>query len=868
MVTFSKPKLCLKAALLAGSMLAATASAFAQDTQPVDEIVVRGRNIPDPQRNTSEIVSVLRAEDLKRAADTNAALALTRLSGLSVVNGRFVYVRGLGDRYSSALLNGSPLPSPEPLRRQVPLDLFPSNILESAVVQKTFSPDYPGEFGGGVINLKTLKTPDEGFLHAKIGTGANFHSTLKDGLVYEGTGSDWTTFGGSLRNIPDAIEAGLQTGKILDSANFTDAQLETFGESLVNSPFTVIQSQTQEPDFKGELSAGKTFSLTDAIDIGVVGVVGYDTQRRSFEAVRQVAIGSTVASDFIVDNTNWDTVLNGFLSATAKTDNHSVTLTGFLVRSTQKKAQIAEGNNASQPSGVDSLHREATAWYERQLASFQISGDHDFGPLAVQWRTSVAESRRDAPYERDITYTSTAAFPFYYQQIGINNKTVFSYLNDQIFSAGIDAQYTIPLSDYRDAVFSAGFAYSKSDRDYTNRQFAFEEPSSSVIPDSVRVSRPDFLFQPDNIGGNAFRFVEFTGRDNSYDAGLGVKAAYVAADVEILPLVHVSAGVRYEDASERVRTLNFYGATPFAPAVQLDNDYFLPGATVTWNFADDLLVRAGYSKTIARPQFRELAFSSYVDPETDRQYFGNPFLVDSKFNNYDLRLEYYFGRSQYVTFAGFYKDITNPIEEVVIPREDGDTTTRFINAPGAKLFGGEAEYRIKFEMPWDVPVIEDENWLFSVNYTYTHSEVNGTSELIASPLLLPNRVLVPASDFALDGTRLQGSPTHIVNAQFGWEAPHSQTTLLLGFVSNRIDRRGLGSLPNVIEKPGTIFDVVHKQDLVPLGGDHYLKLEISARNLLNARHQEFQLAPAPLGRTETNTYVYGRTVSVGLAVDF
>ena len=148
----------------------------AEESRTLQTVVVRGQFIPEPQRETSQVATFLSTEDLTRQGDANAALALTRLSGLSIVSGRFAYVRGLGDRYSSALLNGSPLPSPEPLRRTVPLDLFPSSVLAGAAVQKTFSANYPGEFGGGVIDLQTLRQPAENFLTVKAGISAGWRS--------------------------------------------------------------------------------------------------------------------------------------------------------------------------------------------------------------------------------------------------------------------------------------------------------------------------------------------------------------------------------------------------------------------------------------------------------------------------------------------------------------------------------------------------------------------------------------------------------------------------------------------------------------------------------------------------------------------
>ncbi|MEM9015147.1 MAG: TonB-dependent receptor plug domain-containing protein, partial [Pseudomonadota bacterium] len=240
--------------LLSTSMLCAPSLAFAQDPAPTDfavtdEIIVLGRNIPNPQRSTSQIASFLSEADLERTGDSNAALALTRLSGLSVVGGKFAFVRGLGDRYSTARLNGSPLPSPEPLRRTVPLNLFPSNILSGATVQKTFSTNYPGEFGGGIIDLTTVNEQVEPYLKLKAGIGLNTVSSVKDGIYVNGGDLDWLGYDDGIRDFPDGLRAAIDNGTLIES--LSPAEIETIGESLVNSPLSVIQRGTVGPDFNG-----------------------------------------------------------------------------------------------------------------------------------------------------------------------------------------------------------------------------------------------------------------------------------------------------------------------------------------------------------------------------------------------------------------------------------------------------------------------------------------------------------------------------------------------------------------------------------------------------------------------------------------
>ncbi len=174
-----------------------------------EEIVITGRNIPNVIRSTPEVVSVLSSADIARTGEGDIAGALQRVTGLSVVGGRFVYVRGLGERYSLALLNGSPLPSPEPLRRVVPLDIFPTSVIASSVVQKSYSVNYPGEFGGGVINLTTRSAPREPFLTIGASVGGDTETTLNLGYTYYGSDTDFTGFDDGTRDIPRGLRIQL-----------------------------------------------------------------------------------------------------------------------------------------------------------------------------------------------------------------------------------------------------------------------------------------------------------------------------------------------------------------------------------------------------------------------------------------------------------------------------------------------------------------------------------------------------------------------------------------------------------------------------------------------------------------------------------
>jgi outer membrane receptor protein involved in Fe transport len=269
-------------------------------------------------------------------------------------------------------------------------------------------------------------------------------------------------------------------------------------------------------------------------------------------------------------------------------------------------------------------------------------------------------------------------------------------------------------------VLSAGFDTARTDREYN--LYAFRFVGGNSLPDDVRVARPDFLFSPDNIDPSRFTLQEIATTEDSYTGELDVDAYYAQADVEFTDYMRASFGVRREEATQSVQTFDRFGNLG-AGVTDLENEYTLPAFTGTWTFADNLQLRVGYSETIARPQFRELARSNYFDPDTGRSYRGNSGLVDTEFKNYDARLEYYLGRDQFITGAVFYKELTNPIEEVQFSTSTFVFETTFINSPEAVVQGIELEYRHQFNIPGDIIFLSDRDWRFGINYTYTDSEV-------------------------------------------------------------------------------------------------------------------------------------------------
>lgn len=853
----------LKAVLaLTTATLGLSTAAQAQDatTIPEDEVIVTGRFIPDPQRATSQVASFLRPEDLVRQGDSNAALALTRVSGLSVVGGKFAYVRGLGDRYSSALLNGSPLPSPQPLRRTVPLDLFPSGVLNDITVQKTYSPNYPGEFGGGVIDLRTLKSPTEDFFKVKAGIGANTETTGRRSIFVRGGDRDTLGFDDGTRDIPEPLQAVLDAGEELNVQ--TDFDREVIGEFLVDPNLMVLQSYNETvPDYNVSLEAGKILGMSFG-EIGFVGAIGFDNGWSTERKTRQVQANGSIEDSLQTFQSTFDATLNGLASTSLNFDSgDSIQGTVFYVHDTSKEAQIDEGTTFSEPDGV---FVEKNGYYERELFFAQLNGEHLFGDLTANWRGAYSIATRDAPYEREFETQQGSDGVFRFP--GDNAHRIrFSEVEDEIYSGGLDLNYFTLINDSWETDISVGADYAQTDREFSILNLQFD--SLAQLDPDVAATRVDVLFDDVTIGP-LFQIQE--GRistSDNYSGALDVLGLYGKIDVEFSPTIRADIGARYEDATLNVLTFNRFSETNAAGLgqVDLENDYILPSASFTWNFMPDTQLRLGYSNTIARPQFRELALSRFTDPQNDRIYNGNPNLVDSEFTNFDARIEHYFGRNQFVTLAGFYKDIQNPIEESTFETSANNFETSFINAPAAELLGFEAEFRYNFDMPLDNNFMNAREWFFTANYTYTDATVTaGADDVIVDA----RGTAISADLFGIDGQPLQGTPENIANGQFGWESDDDQFTILVGWVDDRVSRRGLRGLsevPDVIESPGVQLDLVYRRKFEVRNRE--FNLGLSARNLLGTDFEEFQTSE-DAGRSEFNTYARGASISGSLSTTF
>ncbi|MBB1472423.1 TonB-dependent receptor [Luteimonas sp. MC1782] len=834
----------------------------------LDAVEVRGEYIPEPMLQTAEVASFITREDFERTGDGDAAAALSRVSGVSIVDDKFVYVRGLGERYSSALLNGSPLPSPEPMQRVVPLDLFPAEVLQGMTVQKTYSARYPGEFGGGIIDLQSLTIPDAPFFKLSVGGGGNSVTTGEKGLTYYGSEDDWSGYDDGTRKMPRALQDAIATGQRVDlGGDFSREDIRRIGRSFQNANLNLLQENDSiNPDGNVGASAGYTAEMGEDARIGFIAVAGFEnTWRTRFGDQQQGVFVNDVVeydSDYDFLSTQNNARTNVLLGAGYEWGSNKLGLTTLYVHDTIKEARSR--------SGMDNLagfeaRDDYTAWFERELINHQLTGSHAFGEyddLKIEWRAATARATRDVPYEKGIRYENVDGY-WSHDASRVQNYTRFSAVEDTVDSAGLDVTWRLPVE--RDLTLGFGGAYMDNERNAWAREFKFLA-LDGALPFHNRYQRPDYLFSDYNLSQDLLRLRETTGGfgASAYDAALEVKALYLQAEGEITANLRATVGVRYEDATQSVTPYDVITGIAQAAPAPLENDYFLPALTLTWNIADNRQLRFGASRTIARPQFREMAPQQYSDPDSFRQFYGNPYLVDSELTNFDVRHEWFFGSGEYFTVGAFHKTIDKPIETNINVGGGGTIFQSFLNAPEATVYGAEVEFKKYFDDVFAADWWGANRLYLATNYTWSQSEVNADEGDTVQPFGYP--APVDARLFVRDGSDMQGQSEHIANLQFGVEDESTglQATLIANHVSERVSARGRPGQPDYMQEPGTTLDFVLRKGFNL--GDTAMTLGFAARNILDTEFDEYQERGGQ--KVHVLRYDPGVTYSLSLSAEF
>jgi len=818
------------------------------------------------RRESDGVTDVLSSEQISRAGDSDAAGALKRVTGLTLVGGQYIYVRGLGERYSSVLLNNAVIPSPDPTRRVVPLTLFPTDVIEAVVVQKTASANLPGDFGGGTVQLRTVSYPQELTLKLSASVGYRDGTTGEKGLSYEGSDSDWLGYDDGARDLPDSLAEATADGEFLRPRSFTNPdgftpeEIEMFGEDLAAKSTYDVNEKTLPADLGLSGSFGNSFALGDSARWGFMTAFKYDNKWGNVNEIRReyAATGSgddlglQLTDDLTVDRTlNYiDTGLFANTGVAFATDQE-IGFNAMLLRQTENETRIQEGEEDSQI-----LRRYTFEWIENELESFQLLGSHAL-PLegwTLDWQYTDATAGRDEPntrkYRRDdddedgVYIVSTRSD---------SNSQAWSTLEDNLSHWTVDS--ALPLNWGRHSVvLRAGLSDLERDRFASIRTYAFQ----GRIPNDLRDLEYSELYTPEYIDPMILQLRETTRATDTYTANQTLEAMFLNLDVMLFDEKYrLSMGLRDEENFQEVVTANL--ANPDAPPVigTIDQQDMLPSVAMTWAYSDSAQFRAVYAESVNRPDFREMAPAPYLDPLLDIVTVGNPELVTAELKNYDLRWEYYFSPSESFSVAAFYKDFTNPIEKTFSSGGSARIIT-LQNALGAELTGVEMDYSQSLgwirdvgwlswlaDLDWGfIGPFDWDNYQFALNYAWIDStvEIDTTQTTQTNP-----------------DRPLQGQSPWVFNVQLGYYNPESPSewTLLYNEFGERITQAGVLGQPDIYEQPFPQLDFIYKRRI----GDNW-RLSLKLKNLLDPDVKFTQ------GGEITRAYSRGRDFSLDLEWSF
>lgn len=855
----------------------------------LEEVVVEARAILDSDatllraRQKSVAMSdAISAETISRSGSGDAASAMSKVTGASVLGGKYVYIRGLGDRYALTQLNGSSLPSADPDRKAFNLDLFPSSLLDNIVTLKTFTPDKPGSFSGGLVDVSTKDFPERLTFQLSASTAYNSQSTFSDVILYDGSATDWLGMDDGSRDIPssvlDAVEAGtlpteLEALRDPEKAALLDAVSKSFNNVMAPSTREAPLSRSFSAALGNQvLLAGRPLGFNASLtynrevsgyENGAVGrweLIGGQVDGVSgLTPVRY--FGQSAPTESVTtlgyDRNGRDEVSWGGLATVAYKPHpmHSLAATFMRTQSGSSEARSLAGY-WSDLTGESTFETRVLGYKERRLESVQGKGEHVLGPLTAKWKASYALNTQ---YEPDLRYFSNhftlrdtdGVIDTLYQSPASLYPAPTRFFRDLSESTGdvsLDLQLPVRLGPGRNGSIKAGAARIDVDRDFNERRFEYKEGrgvrfgnfggdipayfAASGVIDTTSTGRVVF--------GNYIK--DASSPRSNYEGTQSVGAVYAMVDVPVIRSLRFVGGARYE--TTEMETVSGDSTLEIG---KLSNRDWLPSANLIWSLGDRMNVRTAFTKTLARPTFRELAPYATFDFVGDYVFRGNAGLKRTLITNYDLRWEWFVRPGEIFAVSGFYKRFENPIERV-IQTSVGNNSMSIQNVDRADVYGLEVEGRGRLGA--------DRSFL-------SRFVVGANATLVRSQVRIPEEemVVIRSADPDAGNTRsLDGQSPYLFNFDLTYEQPDASTvvSLIYNIFGDRLVTVSEGASPDIFERSRATLDVVASHSL-----RSGVRLKLSAKNLLDSDHTTSQ-------RFKDQEYVYalyrtGRTISLGVS---
>lgn len=802
------------------------------------------------QKNNSALSSGLAADFIRRTPDKNTGEVLRRVSGTSIQDNKFVIVRGLSDRYNAAFINGAALPSSEPDKKAFSFDVIPSSLIDNIVINKTATPDITGEFAGGLVQIQTKDIPSKNELSIGVSFGFNTQSVFKDFTSNERGNTEFLGFNNE-RKLPAAYPR-----KYLDYASLSTSEKVAVSKSFNNKSYNEVNS-TATPVQQYNLTWSNVKRFKNGGAFGSIIGLTYRNSKLIYDATKTLfekGANSQYFFDYNDRQNKYSVNAGGIVNLAWTYKKHKIAFKNLFNQLLEDNYYTRTGINTE---NLQDVLLRSSVLNQRSLYSAQLEGTHDLSSKGIKlnWNLNYALNNKTQPDLRVQTYGKSIGVnePYRINLRGINTNRFFSELQDK--SYGYNASLSVPfqLGSHKQ-LLKLGGAGTVRLRDFKAFIFGYSEPTDATL----NTLPYNEIFSEANIreGG----YLINTDLQNPYDKYYGVSAlsaGYIMLDNKLSDKLRFVWGSRFEYFEQFLKSNK--AGTDKAQIIDNDKFDFLPSLNLTFSPNKKTNYRVAASRTVARPEFREIANFGFFDFELLASITGNENLKRSSIINADIRYEYYPKAGELISFGAFYKNFTDPIE---LRLNSGSVSTRrqyqFQNAEKANLYGIEAEFRKSLSFLTG----NDNSFLRNLYF-------NGNVSVIFSEVSLGN---LDADGNKLPATTrpLQGQSPYLINAGFQYDGEKgTNISLLYNRIGQRLSLVGNADFGDIYEKPRNLVDFQISQKVLKNKGE----VRLTVSDILNQQFATYENRDSKKSYSASSdkyfsTYRPGTTISIGFNYNF
>jgi TonB-dependent receptor len=813
--------------------------------QQLSEVVVtasyRQENISAlyaQQKNSAVISDGISSEVIKKSPDKNTSEVLKRVSGTTIQDNKFVIVRGLSDRYNSALLDGSPLPSTEPNRKAFSFDIVPSNLVDNVIISKTATPDIPADFAGGTVQILTKDVPDQNFLTIGLGAGYNSQTTFKDFSFGDRKIGDYFTFGNQGKQLPTSFPS---SDAIISRSLSPQQNINAL--SSLNNKYTV-QNRLALPSQNYQLTVGRVNEIgKEKNRFGTTFSLSYRNAEEKTPDIRRNFFAYNFTDQQYKFSSNIGALLNfGYTYKKSK-----ITFKNLYNRILEDQYIFRTGSN-SQSSSTDNKFY-AFDLLQKSILKSTVAGEHNVGSKSakINWQASYSNIINTEPDQRKVNYKqNTAGAPYFASNTntGLENTRLFSNLSENVYYGGLN--YEKPIK-FLTSKFKVGASSNYRTRNFDVRFIGLNYDANRTTSNQDRQRPLQTLFGSDLINQGAYTLDELPNGNDRYNAHSITNSLFAMLDSRVTDKLRIVYGARAEKFDLGLKT-----SVSNSEVATLNNLDILPSVNLTYSLTPKANFRLSYYRTLARPEFRELAPFAYYDYDEVLSVNGNPNLQRSLIDNADIRYELYPSAGQIFSISGFYKKFTNAIESQVFDANSTPIKTYF-NSKQANVYGVELEARKTLDFIVD-------NKFFKNSTLYTNLSLSKSQ--------------IQEAGITTRTTKrtLTGQSPYIINA--GLQESLMENKLSLNVLYNRIGTRlysvGGTKIGDIYENSRGSLDAQIGLKIIKNKGE----LKLNASNIFNEYSNFYEVPIAESNhRLENSTGVFkkyktGTNISLSFTYNF